>query len=804
MIRKLIFTLLIASAGITGLIGQSQKAFINAADKAYIAKDYYSALSYYSTALEFDSTRTDLKYLVAESARGFSAYTTAIAKYNEVLESDQASDYPLINYYLGDLYHKVGQYDSSVKSYELFQSEYGDRYQKENNKATLGRESARWALDQVENSDESITINHLGESINSPYSEFGAYNYKGDLVYSSMRYENEVGKSNPKKLISKLLKSTDGGNGETIEGDINASSKSIANSAFDESSNTLYYTICDYLTESDLVCKLYSRSIDGEGNFMDPQLLTINTESDSLTTTQPSIGGTGDDKFLYFSSNRDGGKGGMDIWRASISSNGSLGTPENLSAVNSTGDDITPFYHTNSNILYFSTDGRIGLGGYDVYSSDNLNSTFQEPIHQPAPINSSYNDIYYVLEGEEDKAYLSSNRLGSYYIESQQEACCYDVYEARIENVIIDLNTLTFDALTRDSLSGVTVKLIDPNSGEIIAEVTTLDGIDHNFQLRRNRNYIIVSEKEGFNPDTMMLSTRNIDTSEEIIKKVYLTTDRLLLDASTFDKQTLEELEGATLKIYDITDGGNELLFDELNPNGNNFKVYIDKDKKYRLEASKPDFTTAITEVDTSIPIEGQVITKKLYLDSNSLGDFLPLTLFFDNDSPDRRSRDFYTSKAYSDVYYPYVNRKEEFKRRLSRRGNTTESELIEAFFENDVKPAYNQLQEFLTTLYSYLNAGRGADIYIKGFTSPLANSKYNLALGQRRVASMKNELRRFKGGVLMPFIESGRLKITDVSFGEELAPSGVSDRGNDTRKSIYSVDASRERKVEIVRIKIN
>ncbi len=804
MIRKLIFTLLIASAGITSVIGQSQKAFINAADKAYLAKDYYSALSYYNTALEFDSTRTDLKYLVAESARGFSAYTTAIARYNEVLESDQASEYPLINYHLGDLYHKVGQYDSAVKSYELFQSEYGDTYQEENNKATLGRESARWALDQVENSDESIKINHLGESINSPYSEFGAFNYKGDLIYSSMRYENEVGKSNPKKLISKLLKSTEGGNGETIEGDINATDKSIANSAFDESSNTLYYTICDYLTESDLVCKLYSRSIDDEGNYLNPQLLSINVEGDSITSTQPSIGGMGDNKYLYFSSNRPGGNGGMDIWRSSISESGSLSTPENLSTINSKGDDITPFYHTNSNILYFSTDGRIGLGGYDIYSSDYLMSEFQDPIHQPAPINSSYNDIYYVLEGEEEKAYLSSNRLGSYYIESQQEACCYDVYEARIENVIIDLNTLTYDALTRDSLTGVTVKLIDPNSGEIIAEVTTLDGIDHNFQLRRNRNYIIVSEKEGFNPDTMMLSTRNIDTSEEIIKKVYLTTDRLLLDASTFDKQTLEELAGTTLKIYDITDGGNELLFEEINPTGNNFKVYIDRDKKYRIEASKPDFSTAITEVDTSIPIEGQVITKKLYLDSNSLGDFLPLTLFFDNDTPDRRSRDLYTSKAYSDVYYPYVNRKEEFKRRLSRRGDTAESELIEAFFENDVKPAYNQLQEFLTTLYSYLNAGRGADIYIKGFTSPLANSQYNLALGQRRVASMKNELRRFKGGILMPFIDSGRLKITDVSFGEELAPSSVSDRGNDTRRSIYSVDASRERKVEIVRIKIN
>ena len=125
-------------------------------------------------------------------------------------------------------------------------------------------------------------------------------------------------------------------------------------------------------------------------------------------------------------------------------------------------------------------------------------------------------------------------------------------------------------------------------------------------------------------------------------------------------------------------------------------------------------------------------------------------------------------------------------------------------FFENNVKGGYQDLLSFFEKLHSYLLEGRDADLAIRGYTSPLAATKYNLALGQRRVSSVKNEIRRYKNGVLMPFLEAGQLKITDISYGETLAPSEVSDRRNDTSNSIYSVKASKERRVEIVRIEIN
>ena len=422
-------------------------------------------------------------------------------------------------------------------------------------------------------------------------------------------------------------------------------------------------------------------------------------------------------------------------------------------------------------------------------------------------INSSFNDIYYSVGSDELIAHFSSNRTGSYYIDDLQQACCYDIYKVSYENVRIDLNILTFDALLRDSLPGVTVSLIDPVTGKVIESLTNDQSIDHAFELKRGRNYLIVSQKEGFNYDTISIRTRGINSSKEIVKKVYLTTDMLLLDVTTFDKITLDPLNGTTLEIYDLTDG-KKVHFSGTNPLGNGFKVYIEENKTYEIIASKSDYTIAITTLDTNQPQNGQIIKRKLFLEPILFDDYLPLLLYFDNDMPDRRSIDMYTSKSYSDVYYPFINRKETFKTRFGRRVSPSErqqaTDEIDQFFENEVKGGYEKLNEFLDILYSYLREGRRADLSIKGYTSPLAATKYNLVLGQRRVSSVKNEIRRYKNGVLMPYVSSGTLSITDISFGETLAPEDVSDRSSDTTNSIYSVEASKERRVEIIKIKIN
>jgi hypothetical protein len=808
MRQKLIFSILFFLVLQATSMAQSMNAYINAADKAFDQENFYSAVEYYKKSLEFDSTRVDLKYRLAESARLFNAYNFAIKTYEEILESESADLYPSINFRLGELYQTLGEYDKAITKYNLYLSEYKGQNTFLTSKAEIEILASEWAQREMRSKDENIMIDHLDQSVNTKYSEFGAILENGNLMFSSMRYQEKSGKNKPPRLISKILEKENGNLPTELSGDISLSENSIANATFNSDRSVIYYTVCDYLTDSELRCDIYSRSLI-DSVYSNPVKLPINVLSDSITTTQPTFGfdpGT-QKEFLIFSSNREGGVGGLDLWRADIIGDNIFSDPVNLQSLNTKDDEITPFYHSQSATLFFSTDGRRSFGGYDIFSTDWNGNEFGNIINLGASINSSFNDIYYSVGSDELMAHFSSNRTGSYYIDELQQACCYDIYKVSYENLRIDLNILTFDALLKDSLPGVTVSLIDPVTGDIIESFTNDLSIDHAFELKRGRNYLVVSQKEGFNSDTISISTRGINSSKKIIKKVYLTTDMLLLDVTTFDKITLDPLNGTTLEIINITDG-RRVHFSGTNPLSNGFKVYIDKNKIYEIIASKSDYTDAITTLDTKQPQEGQIIKRKLFLEPILFDDYLPLVLYFDNDMPDRRSIDMYTSKSYSDVYSPFIDRKEIFKTRYGRRVAPSErqqaTEEIDAFFKNEVEGGFTKLNEFLDVLYSFLKEGRRADLSVKGYTSPLAATKYNLALGQRRVSSVKNEIRRYKNGVLMPYITSGTLTIRDISFGETLSPDNVSDRSSDTSNSIYSVDASKERRVEIIKIKIN
>jgi len=103
--------------------------------------------------------------------------------------------------------------------------------------------------------------------------------------------------------------------------------------------------------------------------------------------------------------------------------------------------------------------------------------------------------------------------------------------------------------------------------------------------------------------------------------------------------------------------------------------------------------------------------------------------------------------------------------------------------------------------LEQYLKEGLTFTIYLKGYTSPLASNDYNLALGKRRISSIQNEFKHFRDAILWKYMETGDLVVTEKSFGEETAPPTVSDDRKNTRKSIYSPEASRERRVEIIEI---
>ena len=802
-----IYILLVLVSCSLGAWAQNQSQYINAGDKAFLEKNYYGALSYYLEALEFDSTDVNLLYDAAESARLFSSYSVAQDLYQKVVDKDNENKYPLSSYWLAEMFQMQGNYEQAKSYYQLYLSEQDGENDMYTSKAKKEISSVDWSLALLDQPSDNIQINRLGDEINTENSEFGAVLEEHGITYSSLGFETLDAQNIPAKPITKVMKSSQSGLSEEYTPNFNRVNEHTAHTAYNMNRSKLYYTICQYVNATDIRCDLYSRAILGDGTLGEEMKLPESINSNSHTSTEPNIGfdRASGKEVLYFVSDREGGEGKSDIWYVTIDGVNIYSEPVNLSVVNTAEDEITPFFHNNSQVLYFSSTGYTSLGGFDIYRTEKEGTSFGQIQNLGSPLNSSYNDIYYSLSPNGETGLLSSNRTGAKYIDPLNESCCYDIFEVNISDITITLNALTFDGSTLDSLSGATVQLIDAKTGEVIAVITNDMGSDHQFTLEKGREYLIVSSMDGYTPDTMQLNTNRIYRSEDIVRKVFLTRSSLELLVFTFDDVSKLPLPGTTVRLMDLTDNTIQVV-EITNTTAHDFGFKVIPGHRYQLVASKDRFVESSLEFIAQDEEGSGIMTRRLFLARKDLNIYLPLALYFDNDRPGERSMALTTKLDYSSTFDSYVVKKQEFKDEYTKAMSDSElllgDQRVEDFFQNDVKGGFDKYQGFLSAMLKQLQIGKSFELSIRGFASPRADGRYNLALSQRRVISVENDIKLYSNGALIPFISNGQLKITQLSYGENLAPSNVSDVFYDRRNSVYSPEASLERRVEIVEIK--
>lgn len=800
------------------LQGQSLKAFLKAAESSFVEKDYYSALDYYSNAIEFDTTRADLNYKVGESARLFSAYKEAEKRYEAAVQHDENKEFPLSQFWLANMKQQQGKYADAKRGYELYLSENGGDDAYYTQKAEKELKACDWALDKLANPDKSIMVTHLDGGINTQFSEFGAIDTEDGLYYSSLSFTEGESENNPSKLLSKVLLSDDRSTGGGVLGEANREKLHSAHTAFNKDNTRMYYTICDYFLGNDIKCGLYYKDISESGTYGEEVMLPESINLQSYTSTQPAVGydAKTDQELLFFVTDKVGGIGKLDIWYSTVGENGTFSEPINAKEINTAEDDITPYFHNPSNVLYFSSNGRQSLGGHDVYRSNKGEAVFEEPTHLNNPVNTSYNDVYYTLSDDSRVSYFSSDRLESSYVDTPFEACCYDIYKADHAEVNIKLNAQTFIKATQDSLINATVRVIDLSTNEVICEELNANNIDHECVLEKDREYMVIGEKYGMESDTIYVSTKGIYESQDLVKKLFLGRDKIAVNLDLVDDKTGEPLENATVTIIDLSDPSNP---DKVLENVNGKASFdLDPSKKYKIVIEAEGYDTQTMIIDGKTDGLGGEINKTIRMKKRDLNIYLPLALYFDNDYPKLESKAVVsnksyfnkkrlsTSKTYTDTYTPFISKKEKYKDRSARNlqgeERLIEQQKMDDFFEFDVRGGFEKMSLFLDALLGKLNGGQNFEIQIKGYASPIAGRAYNMELSKRRVHSVENELDQFSDGLLNEFIENGQLVVTDVSFGESEAPSDVSDLASNTRESIYSVAASKERRVEIIRIK--
>ncbi len=187
----------------------------------------------------------------------------------------------------------------------------------------------------------------------------------------------------------------------------------------------------------------------------------VNTEG---FESQPSF--SSDGKTLYFTSNRPGGMGGTDIWKTIRQEDGSWSEPENLGReINSIGDEVSPYIHPDNQTLYFVSNGKMGVGGFDIfYAKKDEKGEFVEAKNIGYPINTPADERSFMITANGKNAYYASKNadgLGMY------DLYTFEVPTALQGSYVTYLKGNIFDKETQQKLQA-SFELIDLEKGETI------------------------------------------------------------------------------------------------------------------------------------------------------------------------------------------------------------------------------------------------------------------------------------------------------------------------------------------------
>ena len=206
--------------------------------------------------------------------------------------------------------------------------------------------------------------------------------------------------------------------------------------------------------------------------------------SDEYSVAHPAL--SPDEKTLYFAYSGPGALGQSDIYYVTIDGEDSYSFPKNLSTkINTDGRESFPFV-TKSNLLFYASDGKQGLGALDIYVADlnTIGETYFEAFNVGAPINSVRDDFAFVLDEELDKGFFSSNREGG-----QGEDDIYGFTRTEVLNVKCAgiIKGIAKDATDFVLLSNETIILLDVNGNEL-ERVTSDENGNFAFNLNECRD----------------------------------------------------------------------------------------------------------------------------------------------------------------------------------------------------------------------------------------------------------------------------------------------------------------------------
>ncbi|OUL59875.1 PD40 domain-containing protein, partial [Flavobacterium sp. AJR] len=414
----------------------SQQGKIAAGDKKYDNYAYIDAIKTYERVAEKGYKSEDMFKKLGNSFYFNSEFDKAAKWYGELFAMNTEVE-PEYYYRYAQSLKSTGDVVKANQMLDLF-----NQKSKNDNRAKLYEESKNY-LDEIKANSGRYNIGPTG--INSKYSDYGTAFYQNKIVFASAR---DTGNFNQRihkwtgEHFTNLYQSD-------VDQDFNPNApkkfKSRINSKFHESTptftkdgKTVYFTRNNYIDgkkgkdENKItLVKIYKATLE---NNEWTNIKEVPFNSNNYSTAHPAL--SPDEKTLYFASDMPGTYGQSDIYKISINDNGEFGTPINLgSSVNTEGKETFP-YVTDEKEIYFSSDGRPGLGGLDVFVGKIADDgTISNVQNIGADINSPKDDFAYIIDTKSRRGFFTSNKDGGLgsddiykFLETRKLYCIQELY----------------------------------------------------------------------------------------------------------------------------------------------------------------------------------------------------------------------------------------------------------------------------------------------------------------------------------------------------------------------------------------
>ncbi|MES2837299.1 MAG: OmpA family protein [Bacteroidota bacterium] len=537
----------------------AQKNYGEQAKKAYNAGEYFSAVELFKKASSKEKNKTkkaEMFFLAGECYRHINDYKNAEKWYEKAIAGKYHETDPIVYYELALMKKDEERYNDALIDFNKYKELKPDDAKGER-EAKACEQAQKWK----DNPTRYKVTNFVpANGKESDFSPTFADKKKSELYFTSTRSGADGSETDGTsgqafsdiytiKRDKKGKWSTPIALGEPVNSEFNEGAVAVNKKA-----NKIFFTRCDKQNKKALGCQILFADKKGNG-WGTP--VSLNLCVDSLTVGHPSL--SSDESTLYFASDIPGGLGGKDIWKITYDKKAKTwSSPVNLGApINTPEDELYP-YIKEDGVLYFSSNGHLGMGGMDIFKATPNGDGFTDVQNMQYPINSAADDFGILFRGKTEDGYLSSNREGGKGAD--------DIWEFNLPPLLFTLQGLVTDVDSRQKLVGATVKLLGSDGSSLEVKTDGTGGYkfevapDGKRQIKEKTTYTINVSMEKYFAQSGEITTVGLEANTDFDKPFALKTTKkevklpeILYDLAKWDlkPQFQDSLNGLIVTLND-------------------------------------------------------------------------------------------------------------------------------------------------------------------------------------------------------------------------------------------------------------